>query len=74
VAGEDRYRSRVGWLESAVWGLFGGVLVAGLDFATVVARIGTWPWKGRKKLDAGPYLAATLVRLLLGAGLAVAFR
>jgi hypothetical protein len=62
----------VGWVATALWGLFGGTLVAGLDFIAVVGRIGDWPWKARKKLRAGPYVAATLVRLLLSAGLAVA--
>lgn len=58
--------------EVALWGLFGGALVAGLDFIAIVGRIGDWPWRARKKLRAGPYLAATLVRLMLGAGLASA--
>lgn len=62
----------VSWLAVGLWGLFGGVLVAGLDFMSVVGRIGDWPWRSRKKLRAGPYLAATLVRLILGGGLAVA--
>src|SRR4051794_21903137 len=62
----------MGLIETALWGLFGGALVAGLDFVAVVARAGDWPWRARKKLRAGPYLAATAVRLVLGAGLAVA--
>lgn len=60
------------WPEVALWGLFGGALVTGLDFIAVVGRISDWPWRARKKLRAGPYLAATLVRLMLGAGLALA--
>lgn len=62
----------MGWVATACWGLFGGALVAGLDFIAVVGRIGDWPWRARKKLRAGPYVAATFVRLLLGAGLALA--
>jgi hypothetical protein len=62
----------VHWVATALWGLFGGALVTGLDFIGVVGRIGDWPWKARKKLRVGPYLAATIVRLLLGAGLAAA--
>jgi hypothetical protein len=62
----------MGWAATALWGLFGGALVAGLDFIAVVGRIGDWPWRARKKLRAGPYVAATFVRLLLGASLAVA--
>lgn len=46
--------------------------MAGLDFVAVVTRIGDWPWKARKRLRLGPYLAATAVRILLGAGLALA--
>lgn len=68
----ELYRFLVGWAAAALWGLFGGALVAGLDFIAVVGRIGDWPWRARKKLRAGPYVAATLVRLLLGAGLAAA--
>lgn len=56
----------------ALWGLFGGALVVGLDFVEVVARIGDWPWRTRKRLRPGPYAAATIVRLSLGAGLALA--
>jgi hypothetical protein len=59
-------------VEVALWGLFGGALVAGLDFMAVVGRIGDWPWKAPKKLRAGPYVAATLVRLVLSGGLALA--
>jgi hypothetical protein len=66
------YGSRVGSVAAALWGLFGGMLVAGLDFVAVIGRIGDWPWRSHKKLRAGPYVAATLVRLLLGAGLALA--
>ena len=62
----------MGWLEVTLWGLFGGALVAGLDFIADVSRISDWPWKSRKKLRAGPYLAATVIRLVLGAGLALA--
>lgn len=60
------------WPAIALWGLFGGALVSGLDFVEVVGRIGDWPWNARKKLRAGPYVAATVVRLVLGGGLAVA--
>lgn len=45
----------------------------GLEFVTVIARLGTWPWRGRKRMQPGPYLAAMVVRLFLGAGLALAF-
>ena len=62
----------MGWYGYVLWGLFGGVLVAGLDFVAVVGRIGDWPWRARKKLRAGPYAAATLVRISLGGGLALA--
>lgn len=72
IGRDAEYRCGVGWLATALWGLFGGALVAGLDFIAVVGRIGDWPWRARKKLRAGPYVAATLVRLLLGAGLALA--
>jgi hypothetical protein len=63
----------VHWIEAALWGLLGGAVVAGLDFSAVIAHLGDWPWRGRKKLRGGPYLAGTTVRLLAGGGLAAAF-
>jgi len=50
-----------------------GILVAGLDFVPIVARIRDWPWTDAKRVPCGRCLTATLVRLLLGAGLAVTF-
>lgn len=58
--------------EYLAWGIFGGVLVAGLDFVGVVGRVGDWPWKDTKRMRPGPYWAAALVRLLLSGGLALA--
>jgi hypothetical protein len=55
------------------WGAFGGFLVAGADFLIVVGRIGTFPWRGGEpKVVLSAYLAAAIVRLMLGGGLAVA--
>jgi hypothetical protein len=58
----------------ALWGLFGGFAVEGLDLYTAVRRHGRWPWRDRKRREAGPwaYLCAELIRLAIGAGLATA--
>ncbi|MGH4011274.1 MAG: hypothetical protein ACRDTH_24460 [Pseudonocardiaceae bacterium] len=55
------------------WGAFGGFLVAGADFLIVVGRIGTFPWRGGEpKVVLSAYLAAAVVRVALGGGLALA--
>ncbi|WP_462188490.1 MULTISPECIES: hypothetical protein [unclassified Frankia] len=61
-------------VEVALWGLFGGFAVEGLDLYTTVRRRGRWPWQTGKSQEAGPwaYLVAELVRLAIGAGLAAA--
>ncbi len=61
-------------VEVALWGLFGGFAVEGLDLYTAVRRHGRWPWQSGKPREAGPwaYLIAELVRLAIGAGLALA--
>lgn len=60
------------WDQCLLWGMLGGALVVGLEFVSTVRRTGDWPWKARTKLRPGPYAVATLVRLLLGSGLAAA--
>ncbi len=61
-------------VQVALWGLFGGFAVEGLDLYTAVRRHGRWPWQSGKAKDAGPwaYLIAELVRLAIGGGLAAA--
>lgn len=54
------------------WGIFGGLLVAGLDFVGAVGRIGDWPWGDGRRMRIGPYSAAMAVRVALGGGLALA--
>lgn len=57
----------------ALWGLFGGFAVEGLDLYTAVRRHNRWPWRtGTRRREAGPwaYLCAELIRLAIGAGLA----
>jgi hypothetical protein len=63
------------WIEAAVWGLFGGFAVEGLDLYGAVRRRGCWPWQARgpREVGAAGYLVAELVRLLIGSGLACAF-
>jgi hypothetical protein len=59
---------------AALWGLFGGFAVEGLDLYTAVRRFGRWPWRVREPREAGPvaYAVAELVRLAIGGGLAAA--
>ncbi|KQM03084.1 MULTISPECIES: hypothetical protein [unclassified Frankia] len=61
-------------VEVALWGLFGGFAVEGLDLYTAVRRSGRWPWRtGRpREVGAWAYLVAEVVRLAIGAGLAAA--
>ncbi|WP_051054332.1 hypothetical protein [Frankia sp. QA3] len=61
-------------VEVALWGLFGGFAVEGLDLYTAVRRSGRWPWRtGRPRaVGAWAYLVAEVVRLAIGAGLAAA--
>jgi len=58
------------WWAFLLWGAFGGALVEGLDFASLV-RHGTWPWERRKTVRAAPYLTGMALRLGLGGGLAM---
>ncbi len=59
------------WWAFLVWGVFGSVLVEGLDLAATVRRRGDWPWIGRKTVRATPYLTMLAVRAGLGGGLAL---
>lgn len=58
------------WWGFLLWGAFGGVLVEGLDFASLV-RHGMWPWERRKSARAVPYLTGLALRVVLGGGLAM---
>ncbi|GAA2624085.1 hypothetical protein [Paractinoplanes durhamensis] len=55
--------------QCALWGLLGGAVVEGLEWATIM-RNGRWPWNKRRR--AGPLVASILIRLGAGAGLAAA--
>jgi hypothetical protein len=58
--------------QYALWGLFGGFAVEGLEFRGAIHRVGGWPW--RRPGEPGPLamLVSVLIRLLVGAGLAIA--
>lgn len=60
------------WIEAALWGLFGGFAVEGLDLYGAVRRRGCWPWQARGPREVGAigYFVAELVRLAIGSGLA----
>ncbi|MCA1705637.1 MAG: hypothetical protein LC808_21210 [Actinobacteria bacterium] len=60
------------WIEAALWGLFGGFAVEGLDLYGAVRRRGCWPWRavGPREVGAAGYFVAELIRLVIGSGLA----
>lgn len=66
------YRWRVTWIEAALWGLFGGFAVEGLDLYGAVRRRGCWPWqvRGPREVGAAGYFVAEVFRLVIGSGLA----
>lgn len=66
------YGSSMTWIEAALWGLFGGFAVEGLDLYGAVRRRGCWPWqvRGPREVGALGYFVAELVRLFIGSGLA----
>ncbi len=58
--------------ELMLWGLFGGFAVEGLEFAGAIRRTGSWPWRSRGEAGPAPMLVSVLIRLTVGAGLALA--
>ncbi|MCP2259865.1 hypothetical protein LX15_003574 [Streptoalloteichus tenebrarius] len=62
----------MGVVECALWGLFGGFAVEGLDFAGAIRRTGGWPWKQPEEPGPVPFLVSVVIRLAVGGGLAVA--
>jgi hypothetical protein len=58
-------------VQAALWGLFGGFAVEGLDLITALRRRG-WPWRVEGPPEAGPvgYAVAELIRLIIGGGVA----
>jgi hypothetical protein len=60
------------WIEAALWGLFGGFAVEGLDLYGAVRRRGCWPWwvRGPREVGVAGYFVAELFRLVIGSGLA----
>ncbi|AOS62799.1 hypothetical protein TL08_09920 [Actinoalloteichus hymeniacidonis] len=61
----------MGW-EYALWGLFGGFAVEGLEFSGAIRRTGTWPWRVPDEPGPLPLLVSVLIRLGVGSGLAAA--
>lgn len=58
------------WWELGGWGLFGGFIVDGLEFWRLVrTNGGIWPVQYRSFAS----IAAEIIRLVAGAGLAIAF-
>lgn len=59
-------------LEFAVWGLFGGFAVEGLEFTAAIRRTGRWPWRQPGEPGPLPYTVSIVIRLAVGGGLAAA--
>ncbi|SHH05607.1 hypothetical protein [Streptoalloteichus hindustanus] len=62
----------MGVVECALWGLFGGFAVEGLDFAGAIRRTGGWPWRQPGEPGPAPLLISVVIRLTVGGGLAAA--
>jgi hypothetical protein len=60
------------WLEAAVWGVFGGFAVEGLEFVRAIRRTGGWPWRQVGEPGLFPLATSVVIRLVVGGGLAVA--
>jgi hypothetical protein len=58
--------------EYAMWGCFGGFAVEGLEFSGAIRRVGGWPWHQSGEPGPLPLAVSVVIRLLIGAGLAVA--
>ncbi|GIM90425.1 hypothetical protein [Paractinoplanes toevensis] len=59
-------------VECALWGLFGGFAVEGLELSAVIRRTGRFPWKRRGGPGLAPFLVSVIIRFGVGAGLAAA--
>ena len=60
------------WWVYALWGLFGGFAVEGLEFAGAIRRTGGWPWRQAGEPGPVPLLVSVIVRLAVSAGLTAA--
>jgi hypothetical protein len=58
--------------EYAIWGLFGGFAVEGLEFSGAIRRTGGWPWHQPDEPGLAPLAVSVVIRLVIGAGLAAA--
>lgn len=58
--------------EAALWGLFGGFAVEGLEFAAAVRRVKTWPWAFPGEPRKWPYFVSVVIRLTISSGLPAA--
>lgn len=59
--------------QCAVWGLFGGAAVEGLEIVAAIKRSGgRWPWNRRRGPHVTPVIFAIFIRLGISTGLAAA--
>lgn len=59
-------------VEYALWGLFGGFAVEGLEFAAAIRKTGQWPWRLEDEPTFAMFMCSVVIRLAVGAGLAAA--
>ncbi|MFI1398557.1 hypothetical protein [Streptomyces sp. NPDC020681] len=60
------------WWQGLLWGLTGAAFIEGLDLYGAIRRIKGYPWKFEGEVPFGPYMVSVVIRLGVGAGLAVA--
>jgi hypothetical protein len=55
--------------QYALWGLFGGFAVDGLEFVGAIRRVGGWPWRLPGEPGPLPFTVSVLIRLVVVLGL-----
>lgn len=60
------------WWQAGLWGALGSALVEISDLQASLKGRGKLPWRGRNAAPRSIYILATLLRVLLGVGVAVA--
>jgi hypothetical protein len=60
------------WWQYGLWGAFGGVAVEAIELLGATQRANGVPWKKPGELGPGALAITTVIRLGLGAGLAIA--
>ncbi len=58
---------------AALWGFMGAAAIEARDLYGAIHPIKGFPWKTPGEVALAPYLVSVLLRVLLGAGMAIAF-